>query len=255
MKSTALFQQLKAGVEALPEAERNDSIKKGINLQFPFVCLNYSKQEEAWTLDLKKGVVSQGKPEGKADIVINVSDDTFVDLAAGKINGQKAFMQGKLKIKGNMMLATKLDAVLKVAKKAPAPAAASAAPAAAPAPAAGGVEVAGFQSSKVFAEIAAGIADLEGLLLMYQAAGNANGLQQLAVMAVDKGKNNIAFMCHFLRGKVEHRMSRIVGLWRASLVKENKKKSAEPLADPYGNLFPDLEWALFAEEGFRRRSE
>ncbi|KAJ3289114.1 hypothetical protein HK104_007731 [Borealophlyctis nickersoniae] len=157
MKSTALFQQLKAGVEALPEAERNDLIKK-TNAVFEIDVTDAQKQEEAWTLDLKKGVVSQGKPEGKADIVINVSDDTFVDLAAGKINGQKAFMQGKLKIKGNMMLATKLDAVLKVAKKAPAPAAASAAPAAAPASAAGGVEVSGFQSSKVFAEIAAGIA-------------------------------------------------------------------------------------------------
>ncbi|KAJ3282117.1 Coatomer subunit beta' [Borealophlyctis nickersoniae] len=123
--------------------------------------------------------------------------------------------------------------------------------------------------------------DLEGLLLMYQAAGNANGLQQLAEMAVDKGKNNIAFMCHLLRGEVEQclellistdripeaallaraympsQMSRIVGLWRASLIKENKKKSAEALADPaeYSNLFPDLEWALFAEEGFRRRRE
>ncbi len=31
-----------------------------------------------------------------------------------QLNGQKAFMTGKLKTKGNMMLATKLDGVLKV---------------------------------------------------------------------------------------------------------------------------------------------
>lgn len=31
-----------------------------------------------------------------------------------QLDGQKAFMTGKLKTKGNMMLATKLDAVLKV---------------------------------------------------------------------------------------------------------------------------------------------
>jgi putative sterol carrier protein len=33
-----------------------------------------------------------GKPE-KADIVISLADATFLDLAAGKINGQKAFMR------------------------------------------------------------------------------------------------------------------------------------------------------------------
>ena len=43
-------------------------------------------------------------------------DDTFADLADGKLGGQKAFMTGKLKTKGNMMLATKLGPVLATAK-------------------------------------------------------------------------------------------------------------------------------------------
>ena len=59
-------------------------------------------------------------PATKADIIISITDQDYVDLASGKLNGQKAFMSGKLKVKGNMMLATKLETVLKSAQKAPA---------------------------------------------------------------------------------------------------------------------------------------
>lgn len=52
----------------------------------------------------------------KPDVTISMDDDTFVGLAEGKIPAQKAFMTGKLKLKGNMMLATKLDGVLRSAK-------------------------------------------------------------------------------------------------------------------------------------------
>jgi hypothetical protein len=34
--------------------------------------------------------------------------DTFIQLADGKLNGQKAFMTGALKVKGNVMLAVSL---------------------------------------------------------------------------------------------------------------------------------------------------
>lgn len=44
--------------------------------------------------------------------------DTFVSLSDGKLNAQKAFMTGALKVKGNVMLATKLDGVLKVSPEA-----------------------------------------------------------------------------------------------------------------------------------------
>ncbi|KAJ3417403.1 hypothetical protein HDV05_004868 [Chytridiales sp. JEL 0842] len=158
-KSSALFEQIKSTLDAMPAAEKAATIKK-VNGVFHMVVKNAEGVENTWTLELKKeGAVSLG-PQGKADITINLGDDVFLDLASGKLNGQKAFMQGKLKVKGNIMLASKLDTVLKSAQSAaPKAAAAPAAPvtpAAAP-KAEGGVDVPGFASSAVFAQIHGGL--------------------------------------------------------------------------------------------------
>jgi putative sterol carrier protein len=48
-------------------------------------------------------------------MTVSVADKDFQDLAAGTLQAQKAFMSGKIKIKGNMGLANKLEAVLKLA--------------------------------------------------------------------------------------------------------------------------------------------
>jgi len=63
-----------------------------------------------WTVDLKngKGSIKQG-PAAKADCTLTTSDDDFVGMMTGKANSQNLFMQGKLKIAGNMGLAMKLN--------------------------------------------------------------------------------------------------------------------------------------------------
>ena len=77
-----------------------------------------TKPESAWRLDLKtgKGTLTQGAGAGRADLTLTVSDADFAALAAGKLKPQAAFMRGKIKIKGNMGLAMKLQGVFAAAR-------------------------------------------------------------------------------------------------------------------------------------------
>jgi len=117
-KASDIFEQIRTGLDALPETERKANVAK-VKGVFQFNVTNDAKQTQTWTVDLKNGLgsVAAAAPATKADIVINVSDQDYVDLASGKLNGQKAFMSGKIKVKGNLMLATKLETVLKSAQK------------------------------------------------------------------------------------------------------------------------------------------
>lgn len=65
--------------------------------------------EGYWVINAKegKGKVTYNGSE-KPDVTFTVSDDDVVDLISGKLNPQKAFFQGKIKIQGNMGLAMKL---------------------------------------------------------------------------------------------------------------------------------------------------
>ena len=56
--------------------------------------------------------VGEGTPENP-NITISMKSEDFVDLATGKLDGTMAFMSGKIKIKGDMGLAMKLQTVLR----------------------------------------------------------------------------------------------------------------------------------------------
>eukprot|EP00456_Euglypha_rotunda_P090274 TRINITY_DN94566_c0_g1_i2.p1 TRINITY_DN94566_c0_g1~~TRINITY_DN94566_c0_g1_i2.p1 ORF type:complete len:141 (+),score=37.11 TRINITY_DN94566_c0_g1_i2:70-492(+) len=53
---------------------------------------------------------SKGKSPNPT-VALTISDDDFLKLAAGKLSPMQAFMQGKLKIKGNLMTAAKAEQV------------------------------------------------------------------------------------------------------------------------------------------------
>jgi putative sterol carrier protein len=60
-----------------------------------------------------EGELYKGKGKVKPSVSITIKDQDFIDLASGKLNGQKAYMTGKLKARGQLMLAMKLDSVFK----------------------------------------------------------------------------------------------------------------------------------------------
>lgn len=115
-KSSELIAGISATFSSFTDAEKQALIKK-TNGIFELQVTNEAKETVTWTIDLKKaGNVYKGSATPKADVTIILSDETLTDLASGKLNGQKAFMTGKLKTRGNILLATKLDSVLKTTK-------------------------------------------------------------------------------------------------------------------------------------------
>lgn len=58
----------------------------------------------------KPGSVYSGPPSsGKPDVTLTIEDSDLLELVAGKLNPQKAFMGGRLKIGGNIALTQKLQ--------------------------------------------------------------------------------------------------------------------------------------------------
>ncbi|WVN90918.1 uncharacterized protein L203_106163 [Cryptococcus depauperatus CBS 7841] len=114
-KTSEVLSALSTVFEQMSEAEKKKQIKT-TNGIFQLNVKNGQGKEAIWVIDLKNEAnVTKGAAK-KPDVTITLSDDTFLGLADGKVNAQKAFMTGSLKVKGNVMLATKLDGVLKSAK-------------------------------------------------------------------------------------------------------------------------------------------
>ncbi|XP_034048374.1 hydroxysteroid dehydrogenase-like protein 2 [Thalassophryne amazonica] len=78
------------------------------------------EHEGVWFLDLKSGSGSagQGEPPAKADVVMSMDSADFTNMFAGNLKPTMAFMSGKLQIKGDMMLAMKLEKLMNRMNKA-----------------------------------------------------------------------------------------------------------------------------------------
>ncbi|XP_051972682.1 hydroxysteroid dehydrogenase-like protein 2 isoform X2 [Xyrauchen texanus] len=71
-----------------------------------------------WYLDLKNdaGSAGRGEPPVKADVVMTMDSADFIKMFSGKLKPTMAFMSGKLKIKGDMGLAIKMEKMMALMK-------------------------------------------------------------------------------------------------------------------------------------------
>ena len=67
--------------------------------------------EGQWLVDVRDGglTVTEGNGGGDPDVTITTSSDVFADIVAGQQNPTTAYMTVKLKIKGDMGAALKLQ--------------------------------------------------------------------------------------------------------------------------------------------------
>ncbi|KAF5097998.1 hypothetical protein D0Z03_001294 [Geotrichum reessii] len=112
--ASTFFDTISKGLKSDPSLVKKTIRSTGAIVVFKLI--NSNKKTQAWYLDLKNdGTVGKGDKED-ADITLTLSDENFANLVGGKVNAQKLFMGGKLKVKGNVMKAASIENVLKAAK-------------------------------------------------------------------------------------------------------------------------------------------
>ncbi|KAF2839333.1 oleate-induced peroxisomal protein-like protein POX18 [Patellaria atrata CBS 101060] len=115
--SSTAFDAISASLSSSP-SEKKSALKTGNGI-YAFTLKSPSGATSSWYIDLKtSGTVGRGlAPEGgKPDVTLVLSDSDFSALISGKANAQKLFMSGKLKVKGDVMKATRMEPILKRAQ-------------------------------------------------------------------------------------------------------------------------------------------
>lgn len=89
------------------KAKFNPDAAKDVDLIFGFNITDAGKQ---YALLVKDGTceLQEGENE-KADCTLVMDSETLEGIVSGETDGMQAFMGGKLKVEGNMMLSMKLS--------------------------------------------------------------------------------------------------------------------------------------------------
>lgn len=103
LKSDAIFAHMQERIE------RNPALAQRMNAVFQFDIIG--EPNRTWTVDLKESPGVRAGAASSPDVTIAMNDADFAALATGALNPMAAFAQGKVRIQGNVMLATKLQSL------------------------------------------------------------------------------------------------------------------------------------------------
>ncbi|XP_047392940.1 SCP2 sterol-binding domain-containing protein 1 [Sciurus carolinensis] len=95
--------------------EVGGQLVKKVNAIFQLDITKDGKIILQWTIDLKNGSgdMYPGSSRLPADTVFTIPESVFMELVLGKMNPQKAFLAGKFKVSGKVLLGQKLERVFK----------------------------------------------------------------------------------------------------------------------------------------------
>ena len=92
--------------EGLPSRVTPDRIE-GMNNTYVFEI----EGAGVWTVAVADGAITVTEGAGEADCIFSTSEENFEKIVAGEQNPTTAYMTGKLKIKGDMGAAMKLQKI------------------------------------------------------------------------------------------------------------------------------------------------
>jgi len=107
--SQQFFESMQKRIES-DEAAKASLQAIGATYQF---CLTGDNASD-WTLNLSEGSVAQGLA-AEPGVKLTVSDDHFLQMVNGEVQGQQLFMQGLIMLEGDFSLAMQLEQVFSAA--------------------------------------------------------------------------------------------------------------------------------------------
>jgi len=88
----------------------SEELVQKMNASYLFTLTGSDKGE--WYIDLKKGRGGCGQGKPASDVELTMESGDFVKMFKGELKPTAAFMTGKLKIKGDMGKAMKLEKLM-----------------------------------------------------------------------------------------------------------------------------------------------